>query len=60
MKKLKVRKKKIVVIKFKMEVLRYFLRSNCVFLFYLDDESFYTFGEFIFNVIIQRVKLDNN
>ena len=27
---------------------------------YLDDESLHTLGEFIFNVITQRVKLDNN
>ena len=60
MKKLKVRKKKIVAIKSKMEVLRHLSRSNCVLLPYLDDESLHTLGEFIFNVITQRVKLDNN
>ena len=60
MKKLKVRKKKIVAIKSKMEVLRHLSRRNCVLLPYLDDESLHTLGEFIFNVITQRVKLDNN
>ena len=60
MKKLKVRKKKMLAIKSKMEVLRHLSRSNCVLLPYLDDESLHTLGEFIFNVITQRVKLDNN
>ncbi len=60
MKKLKVRKKKILAIKSKMEVLRHLSRRNCVLLPYLDDKSLHTLGEFIFNVITQRVKLDNN
>ena len=34
-------------------------RKNCALLPYLDDESLHTLGEFIYNVITQRVKLDN-
>ena len=46
-------------IKSKLIVLKHISRRNCALLPYLDDESLHILGEFIFNVITQRVKLDN-
>ena len=59
MKKLRVKKKKIMSIKSKLVILKHISKKNCALLPYLDDESLHTLGEFIFNVITQRVKLDN-
>ena len=59
MKKLRVKKKKIMNIKSKLVILKHISKRNCALLPYLDDESLHTLGEFIFNVITQRVKLDN-
>ena len=46
-------------IKSKLVVLKHISKRNCALLPYLDDESLHTLGEFIYNVITQRVKLDN-
>ena len=59
MKKISVKRKKIMNIKSKLIVLKHISRRNCALLPYLDDESLHILGEFIFNVITQRVKLDN-
>ena len=59
LRKLSVKKTKIMNIKSKLIVLKHISRRNCALLPYLDDESLHTLGEFIFNVITQRVKLDN-
>ena len=59
MKKLSVKRNKIMNIKTKLIVLKHISRRNCALLPYLDDESLHTLGEFIYNVITQRVKLDN-
>ena len=59
MRKLSVKKNKIMNIKSKLIVLKHISRKNCALLPYLDDESLHTLGEFIYNVITQRVKLDN-
>ena len=59
MKKLRVKKKKIMNIKSKLVILKHISKRNCALLPYLDDDSLHTLGEFIFNVITQRVKLDN-
>ena len=59
MKKLRVKKKKIMNIKSKLVILKHISKRNCALLPYLDDESLHTVGEFVFNVITQRVKLDN-
>ena len=59
MRKLNVKKNKIRNIKSKLIVLKHISRRNCALLPYLDDESLHILGEFIFNVITQRVKLDN-
>ena len=59
MKKLSVKRNKIMNIKTKLIVLKHISRRNCALLPYLDDESLHTLGEFIFNVITQRVRLDN-
>ena len=59
MRKLSVKKNKIMNIKSKLVVLKHISKRNCALLPYLDDESLHTLGEFIYNVITQRVKLDN-
>ena len=59
MRKLSVKKNKIRNIKSKLILLKHISRRNCALLPYLDDESLHILGEFIFNVITQRVKLDN-
>ena len=59
MKKISVKRKKIMNIKSKLILLKHISRKNCALLPYLDDESLHTLGEFIYNVITQRVKLDN-
>ena len=59
LRKLSVKKTKIMNIKSKLIVLKHISRRNCALLPYLDDESLHTLGEFIYNVITQRVKLDN-
>ena len=43
----------------KMMVLNHISKRNCALLPYLSDESLHTLGEFIFNVITQRIELDN-
>ena len=52
------KRNKIKNIKSKLIILKHISRRNCALLPYLDDESLHTLGEFIFNVITQRVKLD--
>jgi hypothetical protein len=42
-----------------MMILNHISRKNCALLPYLSDESLHTLGEFIFNVITQRIELDN-
>ena len=59
MRKLRVKRNKIMNIKSKLIVLKHISKRNCALLPYLDDESLHTLGEFIFNVITQRVRLDN-
>ena len=52
------KRNKIKNIKSKLIILKHISRRNCALLPYLDDESLHTLGEFIFNFITQRVKLD--
>ena len=58
MKKLSVKRNKIMNLKSKLIILKHISKRNCSLLPYLDDESLHTLGEFIFNVITQRVRLD--
>jgi len=44
--------------KAKLEILKHISKRNCALLPYLNDESLHTLGEFIFNVINQKVRLD--
>jgi hypothetical protein len=55
----KVDKRKQQQIRAKMMVLTHISKRNCALLPYLSDESLHTLGEFIFNVITQRIELDN-
>ena len=55
--KLKLQHGKIKSVISKLHVLKHISKRNCALLPYLDDESLHTLGEFIYNIIHQRVKL---
>ena len=55
--KMKVDSKKLSKHKAKMSLLKHISKKNCAMLPFLSDESLHTLGEFIFNVILQRVEL---
>ena len=55
--KLKLQRRKIKSVISKLHVLKHISKRNCALLPYLDDESLHTLGEFIYNIIHQRVKL---
>ena len=55
---LKIKNKKLMKKKAKLEILKHISKRNCALLPYLNDESLHTLGEFIFNVINQKVRLD--
>ena len=58
LKDLRLQQKKLSKIKSKLQILRHISKRNCALLQYLNDESLHTLGEFIFNVINQKVTLD--
>ena len=55
---LKLKHKQIKSVTSKLHILKHISKRNCALLPYLDDESLHTLGEFIYNIIHQRVKLD--
>ena len=55
---IKVDEKKFKRVESKMEVLKHISKRNCALLPYLDEESLHSLGEFVYNVITQRVNLD--
>ena len=55
--KIDVDNKKLLKYKSKLSLLQHISKKNCALLPYLNDESLHTLGEFIFNVILQRIKL---
>ena len=55
---LRLQHKKIKLLKSKLSLLKHISKKNCALLQYLDDESLHTLGEFIYNIIHQKVKLD--
>ena len=55
---LSLQHKKIASLKSKLSLLKHISKKNCALLQYLDDESLHTLGEFIYNIIHQKVKLD--
>ena len=57
--KLKLQRRKIKSLISRLHMLRHISKRNCALLPYLDDESLHTLGEFIYNIIHQRVKLDS-
>ena len=57
--KLKLQRRKIKSLISRLHVLRHISKRNCALLPHLDDESLHTLGEFIYNIIHQRVKLDS-
>lgn len=54
---MEINNKKLTKYQSKLTLLRHISKKNCALLPYLSDESLHTLGEFIFNVILQRVKL---
>ena len=56
---LKLKHKQIKSVTSKLHLLKHISKRNCALLPYLDDESLHTLGEFIYNIIHQRVKLDS-
>ena len=58
-KSLKLKQKRIKSVTSKLHLLKHISKKNCALLPYLDDESLHTLGEFIYNIIHQRVKLDS-
>ena len=59
-KRLVLDKSKIQNFKNKIAILKHLTKKNCVLLQYLDEQSLHTIGEFIFNVITQRLELTKN
>ena len=57
-KELKINEKKMKKIESKLVILRHISKKNCSLLPFLDSESLHALGEFLFNVITQRVKLN--
>ena len=57
-KTIKLHNRKILKLKSKLHLLKHISKRNCALLPYLDDESLHTLGEFIYNIIHQKVKLD--
>ena len=55
---LKLKRRKMIKVKSKLHLLRHISKRNCALLPYLDDESLHTLGEFIYNIIHRKVKLD--
>ena len=55
---LKLKRRKMTKVKSKLHLLRHISKRNCALLPYLDDESLHTLGEFIYNIIHRKVKLD--
>ena len=55
--KFKLQQRKIKSMISKLHVLKHISKRNCALLPHLDDESLHALGEFIYNIIHQRVKL---
>ena len=55
--KIKLQRRKIKSLISKLHVLKHISKRNCALLPYFDDESLHTLGEFIYNIIHQRIDL---
>ena len=49
---------KVQKFKSKIAILQHLSKKNCVLLPFLDEDSLHAIGEFVFNVITQRLKLN--
>ena len=58
-KNMRLQRKRMEKVRSKLHLLNHISKRNCALLPYLDDESLHTLGEFIYNIIHQRVKLDS-
>ena len=55
--KMDVDSKKLAKYQSRLTILKHLSKKNCALLPFLSDESLHTLGEFIFNVILQKIKL---
>lgn len=56
--KIKLSSKKLSKYKSKLILLQHLNKRSCALLPFLSDESLHTLGEFVFNIILQRVDLN--
>jgi|TARA_Y100001956_G_scaffold23537_2_gene23220 predicted DNA-binding protein YlxM (UPF0122 family) len=56
--KIKLNSKKLSKYKSKLILLQHLNKRSCALLPFLSDESLHTLGEFVFNIILQRVDLN--
>ena len=56
--KIKLNSKKLSKYKSKLFLLQHLNKRSCALLPFLSDESLHTLGEFVFNIILQRVDLN--
>ena len=57
--KLLIGKKKLKSMQNKLQVLKHIRKNNCSLLPYLSDDSLHAIGEFLYNIIRQRIPLNN-
>ena len=55
---LSINKNKLKKMQTKLQVLKHINKRNCALLPYLNDEALHTLGEFLYNVISQRIPLN--
>ena len=58
MKKINFKENKLKKIQSKLAILKHISKRNCMLLPFLDEESLHALGEFVYNIITQRVKLN--
>ena len=56
--KIKLNSKKLSKYKSKLILLQHLNKRSCALFPFLSDESLHTLGEFVFNIILQRVDLN--
>ena len=54
-----INKNKLKKMQNRLQVLKHINKRNCALLPYLNDESLHTLGEFLYNIISQRIPLNN-
>ena len=57
---MKIDTKKLNSFQKKLTILKHISKKNCPILPFLSDESLHTLGEFVFNVVTKRIKLNEH